>query len=134
AFLELVVVLVGLEKGLLDQIFGVLGAAGHPIGRVVERVHERHRLRVEIPGRDRLRLRSARLGELLHAHSFHALVFSQNSCRPAHAAPAAGRTGLTSAFSTEYVPCPSSLTPANTSRRGPKFLRREPECRRKGTK
>ena len=42
-FLELVVVAVGLEVGLLNQILGVLGVAGHPVRSVVQRVHERHR-------------------------------------------------------------------------------------------
>ena len=42
AFLELVVVLVGFEVGLLHQIFRILGVAGHAVRGVVEGVHERH--------------------------------------------------------------------------------------------
>src|SRR6476661_3679314 len=48
-FLELVIVAVGLQIGLLHEVLGVLGIAGHPIGRIVESVYERHRRRFEVP-------------------------------------------------------------------------------------
>src|SRR6185369_4497895 len=47
--LELVVVAVCLEVGLLNQILGVLRVARHSIGGVVQRVHKGHRRRLEVP-------------------------------------------------------------------------------------
>src|SRR5206468_3240262 len=46
---ELVVVLVGLEVGLLNQILRVLGIPGHAVGGVVERIDVRHGCLLEIP-------------------------------------------------------------------------------------
>ena len=78
AFLELVVVLVGLEEGLLDEILRVLRGSRHAIGRVVERVDERHHLRIEVPRGD-----VARAGGLCgrgQARFLHGLVVSQDPC------------------------------------------------------
>ncbi len=79
AFLELVVVLVGLEVGLLDQVLGVLGAARHAVGRVVERIQIGHHLGIEIPGRHPRRLS---LHLRLKVRVFHALLQSQFPCPP----------------------------------------------------
>jgi len=49
AFLELVVVLVGLEVGLLHEILGVFRVPRHAVGSVVEGVDVGHRCLFEVP-------------------------------------------------------------------------------------
>jgi len=49
SFFELVVVLVRLQVGLLNQVLRIFGVPRHSIGGVVERVDIRHRCLLEIP-------------------------------------------------------------------------------------
>ena len=128
--LEFVVVLVCLEEGLLDQVLGVLGAPGHPVGRVVERVHVRHDLGIEVPGRDRRGRIS--FESWSHAYFLHTFRGRKFLARPA-ASPSGrpDRANLRRSYGIDTRPV-GAVPPTNTGKWNSRFPERAP-CPPAGT-